>query len=235
MTAARVVQSNVSDQRNKIIAGAAGVLIAGGVLYFELSDPSPKAPAPQAAAVTPIVTPANPSPRVTANAVKSGTLVTEPPGNAAGSAARTIGTTSAALDPTLHMQAMLVTESVVYNGSGRNIFAAPGTVPVTPLSAIPKPIAPVRTSTGPPVAVQPSGPPPPPPIDLKFFGTSTNQAGRRQAFLLHGDDVFLAADGDIVQRKYKVITVGPRSVQIEDLTNNNKQTLPLLTSPSSTP
>ena len=232
MTAARVVQSNASDQRNKIIAGAAGVLIAAGVLYFELADPSPKVPAPQASAVQPVVAPANPSPKVTANAVKSGALVTTPPGNAAGAAARTIGTSSAALDPTLHMQAMLVTESVAYNGSGRNIFAAPGSVSAAPLAAIPKPIAPVRTSYA-PASTQPSGPPQPPPIDLKFFGTSTNQAGRRQAFLLHGDDVFLAADGEIVQRKYKVITVGPRSIQIEDLTNNNKQTLPLITTPGS--
>jgi hypothetical protein len=35
-----------------------------------------------------------------------------------------VGTASAALDPTLHMEAMLVTESVEYSGSGRNIFSA---------------------------------------------------------------------------------------------------------------
>ena len=53
----------------------------------------------------------------------------------------------------------------------------------------------------------PPGPPPPPPIDLKFFGTATAADGRRRAFLLHGEDVFLASDGDIVQRRYKVISI----------------------------
>jgi hypothetical protein len=74
----------------------------------------------------------------------------------------------------------------------------------------------------------PAGPPPPPPIDLQFFGTETNATGKRRAFLLHGDDVFLAQDGDIVQRRYRILTVLANSVQVEDLTNNNRQTLPLI-------
>ena len=52
--------------------------------------------------------------------------------------------------------------------------------------------------------------------------------GTRQAFLLHGDDVFLASDGDIVQRRYKVISFSANSIVVEDMANNNRQTLPLL-------
>jgi len=52
--------------------------------------------------------------------------------------------------------------------------------------------------------------------------------GHRQAFLLHGEDVFLASDGDIVQRRYKVLTVSANSVLVEDMSNNNRQTLPLI-------
>jgi hypothetical protein len=62
---------------------------------------------------------------------------------------------------------------------------------------------------------------------LKFFGTATGANGTRRAFLLHGDDVFLASDGDIVQRRYKVVTVSVNSIVVEDLANNNRQTLPL--------
>jgi hypothetical protein len=40
--------------------------------------------------------------------------------------------------------------------------------------------------------------------------------------------VFLASDGDVVQRRYKVITVSANSIVVEDLANNNRQTLPLL-------
>jgi hypothetical protein len=63
---------------------------------------------------------------------------------------------------------------------------------------------------------------------LKFFGTATAPNGTRRAFLLHGDDVFLASDGDIVQRRYKVVSVLANSIVVEDMTNNNRQTLPLL-------
>ena len=80
-----------------------------------------------------------------------------------------------------------------------------------------------------PVYVAPAGPPPPPPIDLKFFGTATSRGGVRQAMLLHGEDVFLASAGDIVQRRYRVVSVAANSVVMEDMTNNNRQTLPLLT------
>jgi hypothetical protein len=79
-----------------------------------------------------------------------------------------------------------------------------------------------------PVDMPPPGPPPPPPIDLKFFGTATSANGHRQAFLLKGEDVLLASDGDIVQRRYKIVTISANSVLVEDLTNNNRQTLPLI-------
>jgi hypothetical protein len=121
------------------------------------------------------------------------------------------------------MAAMLVTEKLVYTGSGRNIFStasAPVEIPKPVASARPKPVVPVYTP--------PPGPPPPPPIDLKFFGTASSANGRRQAFLLHGQDVFLAADGEIVQRRYRVITVSANSILVEDMTNNNRQTLPLI-------
>lgn len=185
-------------------------MLAVGILYYELRDDSPQ---PVAAPV--VVT----APAQTAPAAKTGTA-----GRVTGRAAKNLGTTSAQLDPTLRMQAMLVTESLVYSGSGRNIFS-PNSAPVD----IPKPIALARPKPGPPPPPPPPpGPPPPPPIDLKFFGTATAANGMRQAFLLHGDDVFLASNGDIVQRRYKVISVLANSIVVEDMGNNNRQTLPLL-------
>jgi len=154
---------------------------------------------------------------------KTGAAVAVAPRSSTGAAAKNLGTTSAQLDPTLRMEAMLVTESLAYSGSGRNIFSA-SSVPID----IPKPIAPVRPKGPPPPPPPPPGPPPPPPIDLKFFGTTTGADGKREAFLLHGDDVFLASDGDIVQRKYKVVSIAANSILVEDKANNNRQTLPLL-------
>jgi hypothetical protein len=40
--------------------------------------------------------------------------------------------------------------------------------------------------------------------------------------------VFLASSGDIVQRRYKVKTISANSIVVEDMTDNNTQTLPLL-------
>ncbi|MDQ2833375.1 MAG: hypothetical protein M3Y50_06425 [Acidobacteriota bacterium] len=199
------------DMQKKAAAIAGFVLVAAGVLYYELRDDSQ-------ASVAPVV--------VTAPAASGAGRSGASP-NAAGVAAAKVGTTSAQLDPTLRMEPMLVTEALVYSGSGRNIFSA-SSVPVE----LPKLIAPVRTKTaalpvGPPLP--PPGPPPPPPIDLKFFGTATSARGVRRAFLLHGDDVFLASDGDVVQRRYKVMTVLANSIVVEDLSNNNRQTLPLVT------
>ena len=202
------------DQQKKGAAIGGFVLLAVGILYYQLRDDSPAPP------VAPVVVTA---PVKTTSEAK-GAVVAVPSGNVAGKAAKSLGTTSAQLDPTLRMDAMLVTESLVYSGSGRNIFSA-SSAPVD----IPNPIAAVRTKPlPPPPPPPPPGPPPPPPIDLKFFGTATSPDGKRRAFLLHGDDVFLASDGDIVQRRYKVVSISANSALVEDMANNNRQTLPLL-------
>ena len=217
---------NVTPDLQKKIAAVAGfVVLAGAILYLELPGSGTSAVAP-AGVTTPAKTaPAAVASKSTGSAGAKTGMIPVPPGNAVGSAAKNLGTTSAQLDPTLRMAAMLVTESLVYSGGGRNIFSA-SSIPV----AIPKPIAAVRTGKaalpGPPPP--PPGPPPPPPIDLTFFGTATSANGARRAFLLHGQDVFLASDGDVVQRRYKVITVAANSILVEDMTNNNRQTLPLM-------
>jgi hypothetical protein len=202
------------DQQKKGGLIAAFVLVAAVILYYDFRDDTPPRPV-----APPVVT----APVKAAPASKTGAAVAAPPGRSGGAAAKNLGTTSAQLDPTLRMDAMLVTESLEYSGSGRNIFSAT-TMPVD----IPKPIASVRPKGPPPPPPPPPGPPPPPPIDLKFFGTATDPGGKRQAFLLHADDVFLASDGDIVQRRYKVISISTNSILVEDMANNNRQTLPLL-------
>ena len=197
----------MTDQQKKIVAGSVFGVLAIGVLYFEMAGPGG----------TPTVAPAP----VVTTVSTSGRGVS----GGAGVAPRRLGTTAAELDPTLRMGPMLVTESLVYSGTGRNIFSA-ASVPV----ALPKPIASARPTAvaAIPVTTGPIGPPPPPPIDLKFFGTATTASGGRQAFLLKGEDVFLASAGDIVQRRYKVVSIAANSILIEDLVNSNRQTLPLL-------
>jgi hypothetical protein len=188
------------DKKKLTILAVAGTVALGCAFYIynQLAVPDVPAPAAPVAAAAPV------APRSRSQAASSQAPLTQ-------------------LDPTLKMGPMLVTEALVYSGGGRNIFSATS-VPV----AIPTAIAPARPKVVAPVYVAPTGPPPPPPIDLKFFGTATSKNGARQAFLLHGEDVFVASAGDVVQRRYKIVTVNANSIVVEDLTNNNRQTLPLL-------
>jgi hypothetical protein len=130
-----------------------------------------------------------------------------------------------ALDPTLHPERMAMAENTKYTGTSRNIFSKDSLPPV-PIGAIESPIASART-TGPAPVV---GPPPPPPIDLKFYGFAKEKNGRKLVFLMHGEDVFIAGQGDIVDGRYKVVQINDNSVVIEDLAYTNQQTLPLLIS-----
>jgi hypothetical protein len=202
-----------ADDKKKAIAIAAFAVLAGGVLWYNLKDVF-FAPAPVASA-----------PAVSSGSGGVAGATAGRPNTAAGSGSAGSGS-SLQLDPTLKMGPMLVTEALVYSGNGRNIFSA-SSVPI----ALPQPKFNARPAPAPVMPQMPLGPPPPPPIELKFFGTATSGNGTKQVFLLHGEDVFLASAGDVVQRRYKVISVAASSIVVEDMANNNRQTLPLLKNP----
>jgi hypothetical protein len=57
----------------------------------------------------------------------------------------------------------------------------------------------------------------------------TSTGGKKQAFLLQGEDVYMASQGDIVARKYKIVEILTSGIKVEDLSNANTQTIPLQT------
>jgi hypothetical protein len=196
------------DKKKVAIAAVLGVIVLFlvGRTLWSTFGPSP---APAAAPVVQA-----PAPVATAAPVSTGRVSTH-------AATRVGGAAMAKLDPTLHPEWMAQAESLEYTGKGRNIFSMSSAQPV--IEAVQGPIRP--TKQGPAVAV---GPPPPPPIDLKFFGFESSKAGLRKAFLLHGDDVFIAAEGDVVDHRYKVVKIAPFNLQVEDIPYHNTQTLPLI-------
>ncbi len=137
----------------------------------------------------------------------------------------TRGVAGASIDPSLHPELMAENENYQYTGSGRNIFSQTSAPPPRSI-AIEKVTAPVRPSQQ-SIAAN-TGPPPPPPIDLKFFGFAARKNGSRRAFLTHGDDVFVASEGDVVSHRYRVVRIAATSIDIEDLGYHNTQTLPLV-------
>jgi hypothetical protein len=154
-------------------------------------------------------------------AAKSPVTATVPQGGSrrvvtgkAGAGKKVSVSTERSLDPTLRYDWLKASEDTKYQGAGRNIFLAQ--------VEIPKPVVPVRQPD--PV---PQGPPPPPPINLKFFGFANKPGEPRRIFLSQGEDVFIAAEGDIIDRRYKILHITPVSVEVEDVLNNNRQSIPL--------
>jgi len=126
------------------------------------------------------------------------------------------------IDPSLHFDKLAESEGIEYSGTGRNIFSAES-APIP----IPKPLAPVRPNGAAAAAAQNTPPPPPKPpaIDLKYFGYSQDEHKQLKAFFSHGDDIFMAKTGDIVDHRYKVGLIRPLNVEITDLAYNNTQTI----------
>jgi hypothetical protein len=128
---------------------------------------------------------------------------------------------SESLDPRLRLDLLASTEKITYEGKGTNIFRTR-----TEAVVIPKPVrSPLvinRSDPSKPDYV----PPPPPPINLKYFGLSNSKGEKPQAFLSQGDDVWIAHEGDVVNRHYKIVRISPNSVEVEDLLNNNHQNIP---------
>ena len=125
------------------------------------------------------------------------------------------------LDPTLHLDLLKASEETKYEGTGRNIFRV---FVEPPPQVVKSPVLDhkvVADNTPPP-------PPPPPPSNLKFYGFATSRPdGAKRIFLIKNEDVFIAAEGDIVDRRYKVVRISPNGVEILDVLSNNRENIPL--------
>ena len=190
-----------SENRTKLFVAIGLMLVAVVVLLFNLGSSAPKT-----ATVAPPLTPPVPTSR--------------PVVAATGKAhSKKVSTTARALDPTLRYDWLKASEDTKYEGTGRNIF-------MTQVE-IPQPIAPAKTPDELEAEKGPPPPPPPPPINLKFFGFASKPGEAKKIFLSEGEDVFIAAEGEVVNRHYKVLRISPTSVEIEDVLNNNRQSIPL--------
>jgi hypothetical protein len=127
--------------------------------------------------------------------------------------------TARTLDPTVRLELLKASEDTKYEGTGRNIFKMFVEIPQVIKSPVPQPIP-----SPAPVA---QGPPPPPPSNLKFYGFATPQGGIKRIFLIKNSDVFVAKEGEIVDRRYKVVRISPNSVEILDVLSNNRENIPL--------
>ena len=194
------------NRRNTIIAAVLGVLAVLAVAYQFMPSSSTIASTAPAATEMPItgIHPPTGARRVT--------------GSASGKKERA----PQSLDPTLHLQQLAATEQIKYEGSGRNIFVSQAAEVV-----IPKVIGKANTDNpgdkwGPPPVAAPA------PIPLKFFGFASKPGEPKKIFLSKGDDVWIVGEGEIVDRRYRVIRIASASVEIQDVVGSGPaQTIPL--------
>jgi len=126
------------------------------------------------------------------------------------------------LDPRLRTDILAASQNKKYEAGGRNIFRMEE-VRLPQMQGSARPLG----EWGPPAPPTPTPTPLPPPIPLKFYGFASKSSEPKRIFLDDEGEVFVARQGDIVERKYKVIQINNTSVIIEDVLNSNRQTIQL--------
>jgi hypothetical protein len=68
---------------------------------------------------------------------------------------------------------------------------------------------------------------------LKYYGYASKPGEPRKVFLADqsGERVFVVGQGEIVDRRYRLIQIQPSSVIMEDVLTNNRQPIPLTPNP----
>lgn len=141
------------------------------------------------------------------------------------------------VDPSLRLDLLARLKEVTIAGGERSLFdfSQPPPPKVAEPKILPKPVAqetPADNGTKPEPATAASKPPPPP-IPLKFYGFVTG-IGPRRAFFLNADEIFVASEGDLVQKRYKIIRIGVSSAVVADTQHDDhQQSIPLEAMPVS--
>lgn len=186
-----------AENKKKLMIMAVLLVVAIPLVIYNFSSLTGSAAAP------PTVTP--PPPATAGHASESKAAIPKVRGNT--------------LDPTLRTDILAASQKIEYNGGSRNIFQM-----TQPDFKIPTPVVPPRpTQPQPPVPYEA----PKPQIPLKYYGFSNRPGEGKKAFLQDGDNLFMAVEGDVVERRYKIMKITNSAVLVEDMLNNNQQRIDL--------
>ena len=160
-----------------------------------------------------------------------GTLRRSTPSNERGTLRlRPVDATRGEIDPTLRLDLLTRLQSLDPPPGGRNLFdlgaspvqLAANMPPIQGPKIPPKPLPPM------PAAV-PAGPPPLN-IPLKFYGfvkpTDNREAPR--GFFMDGDDVLVATEGQLLEQRFRVVSLSAASARVEDVQLKQSQNLPVM-------
>ena len=144
-------------------------------------------------------------------------------------------------DPTLRTELLTKVRGVDFTGVDRNIFqfttrkvATPPPAPAVVSEAQRRQEAFARQQETKPAAPPPAAPKRAPRLTWKYYGYASEAGvGERRAFLLNGEDVMIAGEGDLLQDgRYKVVRIGLSQIVIEDTQFSEEQSLSI-TAPAS--
>lgn len=197
------------NRKQIIVAAVLGVVLVLVVAYEFMPSSSTIASTAPTSTVDPLATP---------------TVPARPAAHHAAPVKAKKETPAQSLDPTLQLKLLAATEAIKYEGSGRNIF-----ISQQEDVKIPTVIGQAATDQKKAEGIYHADPPAPaPPIPLKFFGFASRPGEPKKIFLIKGDDTFIAGEGEIVDRRYKVVKISPTSVDIQDVVGSGPpQNIPL--------
>jgi hypothetical protein len=219
-------------ERNKVIMLAALSMIAAGTIYVQYFSGPPTAPprAPRPTAADAAAAPATAVQRAPrARPARSRSQRFQP--SFSGGSEEPLDPMQ--VDPTLRTDLLAKVRAVEFTRVERDLFQFT-TRKVEPLK--PAQVAKAQEllkkaeEPKPPPAAEPPPPSKPkaPPIPWKYYGFATPPGDtRKRAFLLDGEDVLIATEGDVFKNRYKVVRIGVNSIIVEDLQFQDQQTLPL--------
>ncbi len=137
------------------------------------------------------------------------------------------------IDPTLRIDLLAKVRAVEFEGVNRNLFQfterqkviAPP--PKEDVDEAQKRLAAAAASN---TESKPQSPQPPraPRISWRYYGFANGPRDtHKRAFLLDGEEVLIATEGDVFKNRYKIVSIGVNSIVIEDMQFSDQQTLPL--------
>ena len=77
------------------------------------------------------------------------------------------------------------------------------------------------------IPVEPAAPVAPPPPPLKAVGYNEMPGGKKEAMVTFNDDLSVVHEGDTVGSKFKILTINPTTVVVEDGDTHQKIDLPI--------
>ena len=109
-------------------------------------------------------------------------------------------------------------QTFMVNGHKTDVFGLRKGMTISATVIIDSPV--VETSSTRTVTCEPAPAPAAPPIPLKFFGFASKVGEPKKIFLEQGEDVWIAGEGEIVDRRYKVVRISNNAVEIQDVVNS---------------